>query len=403
MQHLNTDSSVLLRASATWYSKVFLPVLLVILGAYPPLSTDMYLPSLPDITSAFNTTEATVNLTLVLFFIFFAFATLIWGPISDKFGRKPSLIAGVTLFSLASAGCIWSGTITQLIIWRVLQALGAGAPVTISIAIVQDTYSGLAKKKMLATLSALMMVAPVIAPTLGAAILAFGQWRVVFMLLLGLGLISLAGCLFLEETRQEKADISIFQAFGSLFEVLKSPFFQRALAAFSLPALFALGFVGGSALIFMNEFGVSSTQFSIFFATNAVFAILGSAIYVPLLRWFTNEKMIKISFMFMLLSGCLIICFGRANALMFLLCVIPGTAMTAILKPISMDVMMDFDPSKAGAISSMVNFFFTMIGSLGMQILAVNWHSRALAYGIMAILTSITCLLVWKSVEKIKG
>ena len=141
MHHLSSESTIPFKSGGLRRSKFFLPFLLLIMSAYPPLSTDMYLPSFPDLVQAFDTSEAMVNLTLVLFFVCFAFATLIWGPVSDKYGRRPSLIAGISLYSLASAGCIWSSSINQIIVWRILQALGAGAPVTISIAIVQDTYS----------------------------------------------------------------------------------------------------------------------------------------------------------------------------------------------------------------------------------------------------------------------
>jgi DHA1 family bicyclomycin/chloramphenicol resistance-like MFS transporter len=396
MQHLNPGSSVLPNTRpAAWYSNFFLPLLLVIMGAYPPLSTDMYLPSLPDIARTFNTSEAMVNLTLVLFFVFFAFSTLIWGPISDKFGRKSSLIAGIGLFSLTSSGCVLSNSINQLIFWRVLQALGAGAPVTISIAIVQDTYTGNTKKKILSILTALMMAAPVAAPTIGAIILAFAQWRTVFVVLLALGLVSLAGCFFITETIPEKNNVSVFHAFGSLFHVLKDPFLAKALAAFSLPALYALGFVGGSTLIFMTEFGVSSAFFSICFATNAMFAILGAALYVPLLRWFSNEKMILLAFLSISVSGGLIVCFGGTSAVVFLICVIPGTLMTALLRPLSVDLMMNAGGPKSGALAAMINFFFAIIGSIGMQILAMEWESRVTIYGIIAVITGMVCLLVW--------
>ena len=395
MQQVNPGSVVLHQTRPAWYSKIFLPLLLVIMGAYPPLSTDMYLPSLPDIAKTFNTSGAMVNLTLVLFFVFFAFSTLIWGPISDKFGRKPSLIAGIGLFSLASAGCVCSATIHQLIFWRVLQALGAGSPVTISIAIVQDTYTGTTKKKILSTLTALMMVAPVVAPTLGATILAFAQWRAVFVVLLVLGVISLAGCFFISETIPEKNDASVFQAFGSLFQILKDPFLRKSLAAFSLPALYVLGFVGGSALIFMTEFGVSSTFFSVCFASNAVFAILGAVIYVPLLRWLSNEKIIRLAFLSISGSGILILCFGGSSAIVFLLCVIPATFLTALLRPLSVDLMMNAGGPRSGAIAAMINFFFTIIGSIGMQVLAMGWESRVTAYGVMAVVTGMACLLAW--------
>ncbi len=399
MHHLSSENTIAYKSGGLRHSKFFLPSLLLIMSVYPPLSTDMYLPSLPDIVQTFGTTEAMVNLTLVLFFVCFAFSTLIWGPVSDKFGRRPSLIAGISLYSIASAGCIWSSSINQMIFWRILQALGAGGPVTISIAIVQDTYAGDTKRKLLSTLSALMMIAPVVAPTIGAALLMVSQWRMVFVLLLFLGLFSLVGCFFIEESIPQKSDKSVFRAFGSLIYILRDDFLRKALTAFSLPALYALGFVGGSAIIFMTDFGVSSTFFSICFAINAVFAILGATIYVPLLRWFSNQKLIVFSFLAISISGILILCFGQISPVIFIACVLPGTMLSALLKPLSVELMMDAGGPNSGAVSSMINFFFTIIGSVGMQILALGWDSRVFVYGVMAVATGLLCLLVWARVK----
>ena len=378
---------------------LFLPFLLLILSAYPPLSTDMYLPSLPIIVETFDATESTINLTLVLFFIFFAVSTLIFGPIADKYGRKPTLIAGVVLFTLASLGCGWAASANTLIVGRVLQALGAGAPVTVSLAIVQDTYQGEAKRKILATLTALMMIAPVMAPTLGALVLTFAPWRTIFMLLFGLGLLSLFGCMFIKETLAQKSDKTLARSFGSLFSVLKIDFFRRALVVFSLPAIFVLGFIGGSALIFMSEFGQSGTAFSIFFAANALFAIFGAAMYVPASRRFSAKTIGSVSFMGIAASGVIVILFGRTNAIVFLLCVLPGTFMSALLRPLGINLMMDAGGPDTGASSAMINFFFIILGSLGMQVLALNWSSRAAAYGVLALLAGAVCFFLWLRVQ----
>ena len=379
---------------------LFLPFLLLIMSSYPPLSTDMYLPSLPIIGEAFDAAESTINLTLILFFIFFAFSTLVFGPLADKYGRKPSLIVGVSLFTAASLGCVWASTANQLIFWRIVQAIGAGAPVTISLAIVQDTYSGETKRKILAPLTALMMIAPVMAPTLGSIVLTFAPWRTIFMILFGLGVFSLFGCLFIRESLPVKNDKPLIRTFGSLFQVLKVVFFRRALLVFSLPAIFVLGFVGGSALIFMSEFGQSGTAFSIFFAANALVAILGSAVYVPAAKRFSLKTIALVSFPGIAASGLLIILLGQTNAIVFLLCVLPGTFMAAVLRPLGITMMMDAGGPDTGASSALVNFFFMILGSLGMQILACPWTSRAVAYGVSALLVGVVCFFLWFRIHK---
>lgn len=382
---------------------LFLPLLLLVMGAYPPLSTDLYLPALPEIAAAFNTTDSMVSLTLVLFFVFFAFSTLIWGPVSDKFGRKPALFAGIGLYTLASAGCAWAPSIHQMIFWRVLQALGAGAPVTVSIAIVQDTYQGQARKNILAILGALMMVAPVIGPAVGSTLLVFAGWRTIFVILLLLGLFSLAGCLIIAETAPGGRDRTVVQAFTGLFTVLKFPFFRRALMVFSLPAVYVLGFVGGSAMIFMSEFGQSRNAFSVYFAINAAFAIIGSALYIPASRWFRMKTTATVGFLAITASGILMVCLGRTGPIVFLLCVIPGTLTTSLLRPLSMDLMMDAGGPDSGAASSLINFVGTLVGSLGIQLLAMAWHSRILFYGVMATALGTCCLSMWPWVYKKRG
>ena len=395
MTKKNINVEALSNNERTGRPGLFLPLLLIAMSAYPPLATDMYLPALPTIVSTFNTTESTVNLTLVLFFLFFAFSTLVFGPISDKYGRKPALMVGVSLFTAASLGCVWASSVESLIVWRILQAVGAGGPVTISIAIVQDTYTGETKRKILAVVTGLMLVAPVLAPTLGSLVLMYGQWRIIFILLFLLGVFSLLGCLVIRESIPQKSDKTFFRAFGGLFSVMKKPVFRRTLAVFSLPAFYVLGFVGASAFIFMNEFGVSSNTFSLFFAANAVFAILGSGAYVPAAKRFRGNTICLVAFLCFILTGLLILTVGRSSALIFLLCVIPGSFMSGLLRPFSIGMMMDAGAPESGSASSMVNFFFIILGSVGIQILAQDWSSRALAFGAASLTVGVVCLLLW--------
>jgi len=372
-----------------------LTILLVIMSSYPPLSTDMYLPALPSIATQFHTSMATMNLTLVLFFFFFAFSTLFWGPVSDRFGRKPSLLTGIILFTLASAGCALANNAYQLIAFRVLQAMGAGAPVTISIAIVQDLYRDDEKKKVLALLSALFMVAPVVAPVLGSLILSLLEWRVIFMLLVVLGLVSLSGGIFLPETNRHRIDRPLLKSFSGIFIVMKEPIFRGAVFVFSLPALVILGFVGGSASIFMAGFGVSPSLFSLYFAVNALFAIAGALIYVPLSKRISDLHTVWISLFITLGSGLLVLILGHRGPMLFMFCVVPATLFLAVLRPLGMDLMMSRSGHNAGAASAVINFFFIIIGSAGMVVVSLDWVSRTRVYALLMIITGVVCLIAW--------
>ena len=122
--------------------KAGMVLLIALCSVVAPFSTDMYMPALPEMKVYFGTTDAILNLTLVLFFLFFAVGTLVFGPISERNGRRPVLAFGLILYSAASFGCMVVPTIGLLIGMRVVQALGAGCMIAVSTAIVKDQFEG---------------------------------------------------------------------------------------------------------------------------------------------------------------------------------------------------------------------------------------------------------------------
>lgn len=181
-------------------NKRFIIVLIAFMNMIVPLSLDMYLPAVPHMTAAFNTTESTVNLTLVGFFFFMAIGTLIFGPLSDKYGRRGLLVAGTLVYTIFSAACALATSIWLLIIARVLQALGAGCMVAISTAMIKDCFDRRTRNTILAVVQAMAVIAPMLAPIVGAFIVTHAGWRATFAVLAVLG----AGCtislFFLKET-----------------------------------------------------------------------------------------------------------------------------------------------------------------------------------------------------------
>ena len=161
-------------------NKRFIIVLIAFMNMIVPLSLDMYLPAVPHMTAAFNTTESTVNLTLVGFFFFMAIGTLIFGPLSDKYGRRGLLVAGTLVYTIFSAACALATSIWLLIIARVLQALGAGCMVAISTAMIKDCFDRRTRNTILAVVQAMAVIAPMLAPIVGAFIVTHAGWRATF-------------------------------------------------------------------------------------------------------------------------------------------------------------------------------------------------------------------------------
>lgn len=170
--------------------------------AFGSISTDLYLPALPDIASALHADTGTVELTVTGYLAGFSVGQLLWGPISDRYGRRGPVAIGLLLFVIGSAGCALSVAAWQILGWRVVQAMGACAGVVLARAMVRDLYSGDRAAQVLSTLMMVMAIAPLLGPLLGGQILLLAGWRAIFWVLVGVGLLTLAALLALPETLQ---------------------------------------------------------------------------------------------------------------------------------------------------------------------------------------------------------
>jgi DHA1 family bicyclomycin/chloramphenicol resistance-like MFS transporter len=175
-------------------------LILSILMAFGPLSTDLYLPALPTLAHAMRTGPDQMALTLSSYLIGFSFGQLLWGPVGDRYGRRGPIAAGLALFVLGSLGCGASMTAWQLIGWRVVQAVGASAGPVLARAMVRDLYEKERSAQMLSTLMTVMAIAPLAAPLLGGQILWLASWRAIFFTLCALGVLALGALLALPET-----------------------------------------------------------------------------------------------------------------------------------------------------------------------------------------------------------
>ncbi|MBZ8143980.1 Bcr/CflA family drug resistance efflux transporter, partial [Rubrivivax gelatinosus] len=159
---------------------------------FASISTDLYLPAMPAMRAALGASPGTLDLTVSGFLIGFSLGQLLWGPISDRYGRRLPVTLGLLLFIVGSAGCALADSAPALVAWRVLQAAGACASVVLARAMVRDLYSGAPAARMMSTLMTVMAIAPLIGPSAGGWILAFGSWRAIFWTLVGIGVLTLA-------------------------------------------------------------------------------------------------------------------------------------------------------------------------------------------------------------------
>lgn len=247
-------------------------LILGLLTAIGPFAIDMYLPSLPFIGSSLNADPDRVMMSLTAFFITFALGQLVFGPISDLFGRRLPLYFGVALFIGASVGCALAESVDTLIAFRLLQGLGGAAGIVIPRAIVRDLHSGVEEARLLGLLMLVFSVSPLLAPLFGSVIIEALGWRTVFWFVAGIAVFaSLLGLLLVPETRSavQRAETSV----GGMIRICGQLFTDRTFMGLVLATSFAICgffvFLANAPFVMMGQYGLSPIGFSITFSLNA--------------------------------------------------------------------------------------------------------------------------------------
>lgn len=237
--------------------------------ALGPLSTDMYLPSLPGLTETFNTSVDRVQITLSVFLYGFAVAQLFYGPLADRFGRKPILLAGLALFTIASFGCAQASSIEELILYRFLQALGACSGPVLGRTMVRDIHGPVNAAKVLSMMGSLMALAPAAAPIIGGYMIIWFEWSSTFIFLTAYALISLLLIAFkvpesLTVENRSSLKPAIIAANFSTLLTHRVYLGYTLCCSFIFAGLFA--FLSGAPFVLIDYFKVPAEHSGIFYA-----------------------------------------------------------------------------------------------------------------------------------------
>ncbi len=276
-------------------------MLLGALTALGPLSIDMYLPGFPSIASALGADAADVELTLATFLGGMALGQLLYGPLSDRFGRKPPLYFGLALYVVASLACAQAASVEALAAWRFLQALGSSAGLVISRAVIRDRTTTLEGARMFSLLMLVMGLAPILAPSLGSAALALTGWRSIFVFLAAVGAAALAAVHFtMGETvsRHDAAPLRLSAAVGRYARLLRNGHFVRFSLIGALAGAGMFAYIAGSPYVLIELYGVPSEHYGWIFGLNAFGLIAAAQLNQRLLGRRTPEQ---------LLSGALVV------------------------------------------------------------------------------------------------
>jgi DHA1 family bicyclomycin/chloramphenicol resistance-like MFS transporter len=284
---------------------VLLTIVLGALTAFGPLSIDMYLPSLPTIQGELATSATAVQLTLAAFMAGLGLGQLAYGPLSDRFGRRRPLFAGVVLYILASAACAFAPSIQWLIALRFLQAVGGACGPVIARAIVRDLYKGREVARVLSLLMLVMGAAPILAPILGGWVLGLAGWRAIFGVLAVIGVIALVfSVAVVPRTAPQSGHSGSPGSLGTNLRAILTDrrfIFATLAGGFSQSGMFA--YISGAPFVFMEIHHVPPERFAWLFGLNALGIIASSQLNRRLLARFSPARITIVAAGVMVLAG----------------------------------------------------------------------------------------------------
>ena len=377
-----------------------LTALLAALTALGPLSTDMYLPSLPDIARQFHASTPQVQFTLSAFLIGFAAGQILYGPVSDRYGRKPVLLVAVGLFCAASLACTLSTSIEILIAARTAQALGGSGAVVLTRAIVRDLYSGVRAGRELSLIGSVMALAPVLAPIAGGALQTAFGWQAIFVVLVAAGVVvmTIAWTLLPETLAKRTMDGAPVSMLQSYRIVLSNRVYLAylGLGSFSYAGLFA--WLSAASFVLQNLYGLTPFVFGVVFAIGAVGYMVGTTIAARVVARLGLDRVAGLGSALLALGGLLMslsVALGLTSSLSLVLPVAIFLAGLGMVLPQSIAGAMTPFPERAGAASSLFGFVqqtaAAVCGALVAWLLGRNAWPLA---GAMA-LTGCATLLLW--------
>lgn len=354
-------------------------LLLGALTAYPAISIDLYLPSLPTISASLGASAGAAARTVSAFFLGMSLGQFIYGPLSDRYGRKPPLLIASGIYIAASIFCAFAPNIESLIGGRFIEAIGGCAGTVIPRAIVRDRYDHRETARIFSLLTLVMGVAPILAPFVGGAILTFATWRMLFVVLTVFGIaVGLATWFRLDESRPDA--VALLARSETPFGAYRALFAQRRILGYTLAGALNgacfFTYISASPEIIIHHFNFPPQQFGWIFGINAVGLIGMSQVNRAVLKYYAPDQIVSVA--------CLVVV---AFAGLLTVCAETGTGgIFGVLGPLFLIVStyafvsantsagaLSVDPARAGSISALVGGFGFGAGALASAV--AGWLS----------------------------
>lgn len=344
---------------------------LVILGAlttFGPMAIDLYLPAFPDVAVDLGVSVTTVPLTLTTSMIGMGVGQFLYGPLSDRYGRKKPMMVGLILFTVASVACALAPTFGVLLITRFFQSLGGAAGVVIARAIVRDLYQGKELAKALSIVVMVFAFAPIFAPTLGAVLLTFGGWRSLFYFLAIFGIACMAASLQIPETLlpERRTDHGIASAVHVYARIVVDSRFLAPAMLIGFTYVILFSFISTSPAVLIDFFGLGELPFAVLFGFLSFCFALGAPINRRLLNSFSMQQLIRALVGLQLVASMILLWTGLTTPNLWVVTAAIGLGMFTVgaVSANATALCLDPFPGAAGSAAALVGVFGMAVGAI---------------------------------------
>ena len=380
--------------SPSWY---LLAILSLLMG-FASLSTDLYLPAMPVMAQALEAADGMIELSISGYLAGFSIGQLFWGPISDRFGRRPAIATGLVLFVAGSMGCACAEHFSTLIIWRIVQALGACASVALSRAMVRDLYEGAKGAQMLSILITVMAVMPLLGPLIGGQIEAYLGWRAIFWVLVSIGVMTLVALTTIPETLppDKRNTLPLSKALYGYAHLLKhrKVLGYLGIGGFLYAGMFA--YVAGTPFAYITYYHVPPRLYGFLFALTVIGLMMTNILNARIVVRLGYDRVLLYGTL-VAVAAAAVTCYtaytGSGGLWGLVIPIVLFVSTTGLIVTNSIAGALEDFPRQAGAVSALtgsVQYGSGMLGSAAIGLLA---DGTPWPLGLVIAITAVGCLL----------